>query len=308
MISRRELLLSTVVTAGAFAALAARSVAITIDDLPRGGDWPRASTFAELLKLNRDYLVPFRRGKIPLTGFVNTGRAELTPAQLDRILRLWLEAGAELGNHTHTHPAFNTTPLDANLADLLACDGALRRLTKPRFFRHPFLQAGPEADKRDGLEKFLKEHGYRIAPVTLDNSDYMFAAVYGHAVARGDRRGAKRCRDAYVPYLESIFAFFEDRSQQVFGREIPQVLLLHVSRLNSDAMPAILAMIARRGYRIAPLEEALADKAYETPDAYYGPGGFSWIHRWSRTMGLAPKGEPDEPAFISEEFKRSRRR
>ncbi len=182
------------------------------------------------------------------------------------------------------------------------------RLTKPRFFRHPFLQAGPEAAKRDGLEKFLQEQGYRIAPVTLDNSDYMFAAVYGHCLARGDNRAAQRCRATYIPYLESIFEFFEQRSVQVFGREIPQVLLLHVSRLNSDAMPGILAMIVGRGYGIVPLEEALADKAYETPDHYYGPGGFSWIHRWSRTMGMAPLGEPDEPAFIRDQFRLSRAR
>lgn len=27
--------------------------------------------------------------------------------------------------------------------------------------------------------------------------------------------------------------------------------------------------------------------------------GFSWIHRWSRTKGLAPMGEPDPPPGVS---------
>jgi len=65
----------------------------------------------------------------------------------------------------------------------------------------------------------------------------MFAAVYGHTVQRGDRAAAQRCRAAYLPHLDSIFSFFEAHPVEVFGREIPQVQLLHVSRLNVEAMP-----------------------------------------------------------------------
>ena len=305
MIPRRAFL-GAAVSASRAAAAPGRQVAITIDDLPRGGDWPTPSSFQTLLALNRHFLAPFRRARIPFTGFVNS--AKLPPAELDTVLRLWLATGAALGNHTHTHPDFNSTPLESYLENVMECDRALRRVTVPRYFRHPFLHAGPDESKRHGLERFLEQQGYRIAPVTLDNSDYMFAAAYGSALARRDKPAAARVRAAYLPYLESIFAFFEQRSVEVFGREFPQVLLLHVSRLNADAMPQILSMIARRGYRVAPLEEAMADAAYRSPDAYYGPGGFSWIHRWSRTMGLPNRGEPDEPALIREEFERGRRR
>ena len=306
MIRRREFLLPAT-TLGALLLAgnpAQRAVAITIDDLPRGGDWPKPSTVAELLKLNRDFLAPFLRGKIPLTGFVNAGRTGLTPPQLDQLLRLWLHAGAELGNHTHTHPDLNNTPLETYVANIVECHLSLSRVTKPRYFRHPFLHAGPDEAKRQGLERFLAGQGYRVAPVTLDNSDYMFAALYGHAVAKHDQAAASQIRAAYLPYLDSIFAFFEQRSVEVFGREIPQVLLLHVSLLNAHAMPDILAMIARRGYRIDPLEAVLSDPAFQSRDAYYGRGGFSWIHRWSRTMGLPNRGEPDEPAFIRAGFER----
>ncbi len=303
MIRRREFLLLAPAL-GALAKPTQRTVAITIDDLPRGGDWPTASTPTELLKLNRDFLAPFRRSKIPLTGFVNAGRMDLAPPQLDQLLRLWLLAGAELGNHTHTHPDLNNTPLETYVADIVRCHQALARVTKPRYFRHPFLHAGPDEAKRQGLERFLAGQGYRVAPVTLDNSDYMFAALYGHAAAKHDQAAASQIRAAYLPYLDSIFAFFEERSVEVFGREIPQILLLHVSLLNAHALPEILAMIERRGYRIDPLEAVLADPVYQSRDAYYGPSGFSWIHRWSRTMGLPNRGEPAEPEFIRTAFER----
>jgi len=107
--------------------------------------------------------------------------------------------------------------------------------------------------------------------------------------------------------MESIFAFFEERSKEVVGREFPQILLIHVSQLNADTMPDLLAMMRRRGYRFVSLDDALRDDAYKLADDYVGRGGFSWIHRWSRTKGMAPKGEPDEPAWIREEYERRQR-
>jgi hypothetical protein len=125
----------------------------------------------------------------------------------------------------------------------------------------------------------------------------MFAAVYARALS-SDSALAARVRREYLAYMESLFAFFEVRSEEVLGHEVAQTLLIHVSQLNADAMPDLLAMMRRRGYRFVTLDESLRDPAYALPDEYYGTGGFSWIHRWSRTKGMANKGEPDEPAWI----------
>jgi len=159
---------------------------------------------------------------------------------------------------------------------------------------------------RTALASFLDKRGYRVAPVTLDNSDWMFAAVYARALQRGDRKLAQRVRDAYLPYMESIFDFFEKRSSEVAGREIAQVLLIHANALNAEMMPALIGMMRSRGYSFVTLETALRDPAYQLRDDYAGPGGFSWIHRWSKTLGMPPRGEPDEPAFIAEGYRRSR--
>jgi hypothetical protein len=97
-------------------------------------------------------------------------------------------------------------------------------------------------------------------------------------------------------------AFFERRSVEVLGREFPQIMLLHASELNSRMMPEILGMFRRRGYRFIALDEALKDGAYRLPENYVGPGGFSWIHRWSMTKGMPNKGEPDEPEWVRKAF------
>lgn len=286
----------------------AREVAITIDDLPKAGG-ARDCDLASVKRLTSRLLEPLRAGKVPVTGFVigskcgdGLGREGLT-----QVLNLWLDAGADLANHTWSHPDLNRTPLADYEADILRNENVLRQALggrKLRYFRHPMLHAGRELETKLALEEFLARHGYRVAPVTLDNSDWMFAYAYAAAKARGDAATMRRVADAYVPYLESIFAFFEQQSVEVVGREIPQVLLLHASEFNAEMMPALLRMMRGRGYRFITLDRALADPAYRLPDRYAGPGGFSWIHRWSMTKGMKPKGEPNEPEFVTREYQR----
>lgn len=282
-----------------------RQVAITIDDLPRGGGDPGSRDLASIRAMTQKLLAPLRG--IPVIGFVNAGRvSQLGDAGLQEILRIWLAHGATLGNHSYSHPDFNDTPLDRYTDDILRGEPAIEKALgkRPLYFRHPFLHTGPDAEKREGLTRFLAEHGYVVAPVTLDDSDWMFAAIYGDALRRKDAALALKVKQAYVPYMESVVAFFEARSKEVVGREIAQTLLIHASQLNADSMPDLLAMFRRRGYRFVSLEDALRDDAYQLKENYTGKGGFSWIHRWSRYLGMPNKGEPNEPRWIAEEYKK----
>jgi peptidoglycan/xylan/chitin deacetylase (PgdA/CDA1 family) len=192
------------------AAGASREVAITIDDLPRGGDGGGGS-FAEIRTMTQRLLTPFGERKIPVTGFVHPGRTELSARDLRRILDLWMDAGAELGNHTWSHADLNRTAVADYEREILKADAVLRPVVEERgkkleFFRYPMLHAGPTAEVKQSIAEFLAVHHYRNAPVTLDNSDYMFAALYTRPEFRA------RAMQEYVPYLESVVAFFERRS------------------------------------------------------------------------------------------------
>ena len=276
-----------------------RQVAITIDDLPRGGD--RGSRRpADIMTMTRRLLQPLRDAKIPATGFVNAGHAERwPPGQLRALLDLWLDSGADLGNHTHSHPDINVVPLADYTADIVRGEPPIREALEARgrrltYFRHPFLFTGPTPEIKAGLQAFLDTRGYRVAPVTIDNSDYQYAALYTNPKYR------ERVRREYVPYMESVVAFFESRAVELVGREFPQILLIHASELNADLLPDLLAMFRRRGYEFVTLEHALADDAYTLRDDYVGKGGFSWIHRWSRALKLPPRSEPDPPKWVQD--------
>jgi peptidoglycan/xylan/chitin deacetylase (PgdA/CDA1 family) len=277
-----------------------RAVAITIDDLPRGGDkGPR--DLASLQAMTAKLLAPFAAQKVPVIGFVNAGRYENDEPGLRKILNQWLDAGAQLGNHSYSHPDLNNTKLAQYTADITRGETPLKSVLAARgqklvYFRHPFLHLGSTPEDKAGLAQFLAQQGYTEAPVTFDTADYAWAASYLRP-ADHDRAAA-----GYVPYMESVVAFFEQRAVEVVGREFPQILLIHANQLNADQMPQLLAMFRHRGYRFVTLEEALRDPVYKTPENYVGRNGFSWLHRWSRAKGMPNKGEPDPPAWVMTGF------
>jgi peptidoglycan/xylan/chitin deacetylase (PgdA/CDA1 family) len=284
----------------ASAAGAEHLVAITIDDLPRGGDGgPR--DLAAVRDLTQRLLAPFREQHIPVIGFVIEGRAAFGPDALREVLELWLDAGADLGNHSYSHLNVNKVPLADYTADITRGEPTVRAALAARgrtlkYFRHPYLFTGSTPEIKASLKQFLDAHAYTVAPVTIDDDDYEFAALYTRPEYR------ERVRKEYVPYMESVVAFFEERGVEVVGHDFPQILLIHASELNADVMPELLAMFRRRGYDFVSLDVALRNDAYGLPDGYVGTGGFSWIHRWSKTKGMPPKGEPEVPAWVSKAY------
>jgi peptidoglycan/xylan/chitin deacetylase (PgdA/CDA1 family) len=306
----RAFLLSTLLASALAAQTAAarRQVAVTFDDLPA----PQGE-LEDMRRITARLLESVKRNKVPAVGFVNE-RKLYRRGEVDartELLRAWLDAGLELGNHTFSHINLRNAPLEEYKEDVLRGETVTRMLLaergmRLRYFRHPFLFTGETPEYKRGLAEFLAARGYTVAPVTIDNGDYIFADVYFKAKRRGDAVTAKRVADAYVPYMESVFEHFERLSAETFGREVKHVLLLHANEINADRFDELAAMLARRGYAFVTLEEALKDPAYAEPDALYRNGA-SWLHRWRTAKGLATKWEPEVPKFVDELYKAGQR-
>lgn len=280
-----------------------RAVALTFDDLP-GVAVPRSERCdpQSMLRWNQKLLGTLRAHRAPAIGLVNTSRS---CAGLPAIFNAWLDAGHDLGNHTYSHPDLHNTPLKEYEEDITRGETPLRELLRKRgktlrYFRHPLLHTGLSEQVKESVERFLRQRGYTIAPVTIDTEDWIFANAYARALERGDVATAQRIVRAYIPYLESVVSFFEKRSVDVVGREIPQVLLLHMNALNADTLDGVLERFKLRGYRFITVDEALRDPAYELPDRYTGRKGISWIHRWGIAKGMPIVEEPREPEWVSE--------
>jgi peptidoglycan/xylan/chitin deacetylase (PgdA/CDA1 family) len=284
----------------------ARTVAVTFDDLPATAS--AAMDVGQLQQLTQKLIASLRKYRIPAVGFVNEGKLFVGPEpDVDgrtRLLELWLEAGVELGNHTYSHRDLNRVPLEDFQADVIRGEVVTRRLMEAngrqlRYFRHPFLHVGEDLPKRRAFKAFLTGRGYIVAPVTIDTDEYVFAAAYEVALRRRDAATATRIAEEYVRYIERVCAFFEDVSLRVTGREIPQVLLLHANALNADHVAGVAELLARRGYRFVPLEEALRDPAYRLPDEFVGAPGNSWFNHWEVTAGRASVATPAPPAWVT---------
>lgn len=265
-----------------------------------------AKAFAEL---NRKLVRTITAHRIPALGLVVESRlCERHRRELPKILGAWLDAGLELGNHSYSHWDLNNTPLASYQADVVRGEVATRKLLRERgkrlkYFRHPFLHAGRDIGTKRAFDRFLSDRGYTVAPVTIDNQEWMFAEVYAMASERGDKETADRVVRAYLRHMEEVFDFFEKLSVQVVGYEIKQVLLLHSNPLNADYLDQVVEMMKRRGYSFISLDEALKDPAYRLADTYAGPKGLSWLHRWASSKGMKTKEEPREPEYIAKLFR-----
>jgi len=285
-----------------------RRIALTVDDLP----WvqlPAVAT-AEVLPAHRRLVAAVARAGVPVVAFANEGKLEhegqLEPQRL-QMLRDWRDAGAELGNHSYGHSDLHAVGLAAYQADILRGERQLKGLARetslpaPRWFRHPYLRAGRSAQDKAGLKAFLAEHGYRIAPVTAANADWIWAAAYLRLEQRGDSRLQARLRRDYLRYMGAKLDYYERQSIALLGYNLPQVWLIHANLLNADSYGDLIAMARKRGYRFVGLDETLRDPAYEREDAYLGPAGPSWLHRWAigeRKPASFFAGEPETPDWV----------
>lgn len=274
-----------------------RSIVLSFDDLPDLdiGEHALVRTSECMRSLTRT----LSRQHVPAIGFVNEdklldGNGQPDPRRV-ALIADWVRAGLDLGNHTFSHLDLNEVPVAEFERDILLGERITDELAPPRgvrWFRHPYLNTGKTAEDRMAVEQFLSEHGYRVAPVTIDSSEWIYDVAYDRAAHWWQRA---RIRRAYLRYMDARFAWSEARSQMVFGREIPQVLLLHASSLNADVMPALLRQIRSRGYRFTSMDEAAKDPAYQTPEPPVNEGGVSWLDRWAAGLGIAEKLPTTDP-------------
>ena len=288
-----------------------RTIAVTIDDLPyvnmREGEYLKHARTAtdKILKTLKKY-------KVPAVGFVNERMLEHERERDARIalLRDWVSSGMILGNHTYSHPDFNQLTVEQFQEEITKGEVVTRELMKSRrpyqlYFRHPATHTGDTREKKEAIEAFLAARGYKITPHTIENSDWLFNVPYAQALQKGDAELAQRVRDAYVELTFAATEFAEKVSPQIFGREIPQLLLIHSNDITADCLDELLKRYKARGYEFVSLDTVMSDPAYATKDTYVTKYGPTWLMRWSLSKGLdvSFRGDPDPPKWVMDLYR-----
>jgi peptidoglycan/xylan/chitin deacetylase (PgdA/CDA1 family) len=264
---------------------------------------------SDLQRMTGQLIETLRQNNVPAVGFVNESLLFVKGETEQRIalLESWSKSGVELGNHTFSHLGFQNTPIERFEDDFVRGDIVTGRIQKQsgrplRYFRHPFLQMGPTREIEIAFERFIGERGYRIAPVTIDTMDWMFLAAYREALNNPDESVRKKVSDEYVRFAEEKVKHCEMVSNELFGRQIGHILLLHANQLNSENLDRLLAMLRARGYRFVTLETALQDPLYAFP-SNYAPTS-DWLEHWAFSRGKKFES-PKPPEFIQKAYGRT---
>ncbi|MGH6878513.1 MAG: polysaccharide deacetylase family protein [Rhizomicrobium sp.] len=311
--SRRPLcsfvLIAALLFMAAGRAASAEDVALTFDDLPTLA-LTRSFAYADLTTVR--LLDGLRRHRIPATGFVNEDKLEGSDkAARIALLTNWLDSGMDLGNHGYSHLSLNKTPLNVYIADVARGGVVTTALLKARgralrWFRYPYLETGLTAETRHTFENWLAAHGYRVAPVTMENSDWMFAPPYDNAILHSDAADAGRIRQSYLDYTAKMVSWYRQAGMSLLSRRMPFVFLLHATRLNADCIDQLAVILRANQLRPTTLDNVMKDSAYRIPDTYIGPDGDEWLSRWSLTLhkDLPWDSFVDPPKDIQDEYNR----
>jgi peptidoglycan-N-acetylglucosamine deacetylase len=230
-------------------------IAITVDDFNLADDVLMSGTARDkaIRKALADYGVTgagFVAGK-----YIDT---EVAPP----VLRAWSADGHILGNHTFSHAYYSGSDPAGYWADILKCEALLTPY--PGFrkrFRYPYLAEGKSAEGRDALRRFLHANGYKVGHVTIDASDWFYAARLTTRLKAAPRADLAPYRQAYLDHLWDRATYYDNLSKAVFGHSLDHSLLLHHNLTTGLFLGDVLEMFKTRGWRMVD-----AATAFEQPE------------------------------------------
>ena len=253
----------------------AQEVAITVDDLPDHAPMPAGVTRVDVAKKLLAALADAKLNGI-VYGFVNAGKLEQHPDEIE-VLKLWREAGQPLGNHTYTHINLTDNPAEAFKENIAKNEPMLKQLMEGQdwhWFRYPYLHEGDTLVKRHAVRAYLKEHGYRVAQVTLDFEDYLWNGPYARCTDKKDEKSIAWLKESYLKTAKEYLRLDQEMSRQIFGRNIKHVLLMHIGAFDAVMLADLLAQMKKDGFKFISLAEAESDPAYlSDPDVGLVDGG-----------------------------------
>ncbi|MEM8523877.1 MAG: polysaccharide deacetylase family protein [Bacteroidota bacterium] len=258
-----------------------RKVAITIDDIPNTRLYKEKQFESKLLK-QLDSL------SIPIAIFINE-RLIYKKGSVDQnfmLLHDWFQRDyITLGNHTFSHPKYSSVGIEQFEKDIIKGNYISKELAKLydkplHHFRFPYNDLGKDSLQHITMRSFLDSVGYSITPFTIESMDWMFNKVYETYLEQGDTSKAAYIGQQYVATTIAFFGFFEQLSDQFYGRSVHHIYLCHDNQINAEYLKDIISQLKAKEYEFISLDDALTDPIYDQKDQYYQNRGISWIYRW----------------------------
>jgi peptidoglycan/xylan/chitin deacetylase (PgdA/CDA1 family) len=268
--------------------MAPPEVALTFDDLPAHGPLPQGLTRVDIIK---SIIQSLQTAHAPqVYGFVNTKRQEGDSSD-SQVLQLWRDAGFPLGNHTYTHMNLDTHSVEEFEKDVLANEPTLEKYANGadwHWFRYPYLHEGDTTEKYRTIKNFLKEHGYKIAEVTLSFGDYAYNEPYARCVAKNDLQGIEQLKKSYMEGAADSLSLGRNLSNQLYHRDVKYIMLLHVGGFQTVMLPRLLELLQQQHFNLITLPDAAADPAYSEEPVLTGHYDELFFQQILRSRNVQP--------------------
>jgi peptidoglycan-N-acetylglucosamine deacetylase len=252
-------------------------VAVTVDDLPGTGDLVPGMT---RLAIARGVIGALKRSAVAQPYGFTIGSLIAADPGLAAVLQEWLKAGYPLGNHTFNHTDLNQVTTGEYIADIEKLDQLLQPLSpvsplidRRYVFRYPFLNEGDTLEKRNAIRTYLSDHGYRIAPVTIDYYDWAWNSAYSRCTAQHNQKAIAQLKVDVLDAADRALKNARAVARLLFDRDVPHILLIHINAFESLMLEAILKHLRAQGVEFITLDEALQDPVYQIdPNPPYNMG------------------------------------
>lgn len=259
-------------------------LAITVDDLPGGGPEVRGHTHVQMVK---DIAAVLKAHRVPhAAGFVVGSQLE---SRVDRFeaLEAWVQAGFLVGNHSYSHNHIAELGLAGFMNDVTKNRAVVDPLEKRTgqehsYFRFPYLEEGTTHEERRALWQLLQREHYKIVRASVAFGDTDWADAYLRCLGDNDTESLRALDHSYLTQAVAHLRWSVEAADDVLGRAIPHVLLLHVNEPTAKNLDALLRLYEAEGVQFVTLEEAMREPAYSV---YYDAPGGDLLSQASASLG-----------------------
>ena len=190
----------------------------------------------------------------------------LDNAKGKEIIGGWNDAGHLVGNHTYTHPYFNSekVSLEQYERELLRNESFIKGYSNfTKLFRFPYLKEGDTVEKRDGFRKVLKEYGYRNGHVTIDASDWYIHKRLVKRLSENPDADLSGFKKFYIEHIFDRAQFYDQLALELTGRQISHNLLLHHNLTAALFADDLIQHFKDNGWEVVNANKAYEDDIYK---------------------------------------------
>lgn len=256
-------------------------MAITVDDLPGNGDLSKGSSRVEVIK---KMISTFKNHHIPeVYGFVNGEKVSIGSESDLEALKVWVDAGYPLGNHTYSHPHLNDLSVEEYTSDIAKNEKVLQELNGKmdwHYFRYPFLNEGETFFKRNGVRNYLSQNNYKIANVTISFRDWAWNAPYLRCLKQHDRGSIRYLKNSYIDNAMEQLDRAKTLSKGLFQRQVKEILVIHLSDFSVEMLDNLLMKYEKAGVKWVTLAEASSDPVFELNPNFISNSGFAFLYEF----------------------------